>query len=472
MYVAGRPVMAKNQLEVFDKYTGESLARVSLAESSDVEQAISAAVRVRRQVEAIPPPSRYQVLMHCATRLGEQEKLFVETLIGEAGKPRLYAQLEVQRAIETFRCAAEESLRIAGEMIPLEIGPRSIGYRGMTRRVPVGVCGLVTPFNFPLNLVAHKVAPAIAAGCPWILKPASTTPLSALLLGDILAETDLVPESFSILPSNRNTADQLVTDHRLQMLSFTGSDTVGWDIKQRCGRKKICLELGGNAACLIDETYPWEEVIAKVATAAFAQAGQSCISIQRLFLHESIYEAAKQRLVQVAQELPCGDPRQANTVVGPLIDAKEASRTMAWIEAACLAGAKRVLAPQRIGNVITPAILEEVSKDQPIVCQEAFAPVLVLERFRDFSEGLAMINDGRFGLQAGIFTENLQRAMQAWDQLEVGGVLIGEVPSWRVDSMPYGGVKDSGIGREGVRYAIQEMTEPRLLVIRTPSTHP
>lgn len=466
MFLCGKPFYGSISLSVLDKFTNEWLADVALASEKEVEIAIQGAVKARGAMEKLPPPERNAILLHCVDRIEQRHEEFVATLIAEAGKPRMAAEREVQRALDTFRVAAEESLRIGGEVIPMEICSRSIGYRGMTKRVPIGVCSLITPFNFPLNLVAHKIAPAIAAGCPWILKPASWTPITALMLGQILAETELPEGAFSILPSSRETAAPLTIDDRIQYLSFTGSDSVGWELKRLSGRKKVCLELGGNAACLVDETYPIEQAVSAIVSAAFSQAGQSCISIQRLFLHESIIERTLPLLIQQASVLGHGDPRSSSTIVGPLIDTKEADRTIEWIDRARDAGAEVLLEPIRMGNVITPAILSKVPEDQPILCEEAFAPILVIESFSDYEQALDRINASRFGLQAGIFTNDLHRALLAWDKLEVGGVLIGEVPNWRVDHMPYGGVKHSGLGREGVRYAIEDMTEMRLMVIK------
>jgi acyl-CoA reductase-like NAD-dependent aldehyde dehydrogenase len=338
----------------------------------------------------------------------------------------------------------------------------------MWKRVPVGACSLISPFNFPLNLAAHKIAPAIAAGCPFVLKPASATPVGALLIGEVLAETDLPPGAFSILPCPRAAADRLVTDGRFRLLSFTGSPEVGWDLKARAGKKKVVLELGGNAGVIVDADADLEDAVSRLVVGAFYQSGQSCIKAQRILVHESIYADLRERLVAATRALVLGDPRDEATFLGPLISVADAERLEGWIRSAVARGARLLCGGGRSGAMLEATLLENVPKDEAIVCREAFGPVSVLSSFREFDAAVDEVNDTAFGLQAGVFTRDLYKAQRAWDRLEVGAVLIGEVPSWRVDHMPYGGVKDSGFGREGLRFAIEEMTEIRLLVIRTP----
>jgi acyl-CoA reductase-like NAD-dependent aldehyde dehydrogenase len=338
----------------------------------------------------------------------------------------------------------------------------------MWKRVPLGPCSFISPFNFPLNLAAHKVAPAIAAGCPFVLKPASLTPVGALLIGEVLAETDLPRGAFSILPARRDGADLFTTDERLKLLSFTGSPAVGWDLKARAGKKKVVLELGGNAAVVVDADADLEDAVARIAFGAFYQSGQSCISVQRILVHEDVYARFRERLVAATAALRMGDPKDPECRIGPMISESEAARLEGWIRAAVAAGGRVLCGGKRDGVMHEATLLEDVPREQPIVCQEAFGPVAVLSRFRDFEAALAEVNEGDFGLQAGVFTRDLYKAQRAWDALEVGGVVIGDVPSWRVDHMPYGGVKDSGLGREGVRFAIEDMTEVRMLVVRTP----
>jgi acyl-CoA reductase-like NAD-dependent aldehyde dehydrogenase len=338
----------------------------------------------------------------------------------------------------------------------------------MTKRVPIGPCSFISPFNFPLNLAAHKIAPAIAAGCPFVLKPASRTPIGALLIGEILAETDLPPGAFSILPCHREGAELFTTDERLKLLSFTGSPSVGWDLKARAGKKKVTLELGGNAACIVDVDADVADAVSRLITGAFYQSGQSCISVQRILVHEQIYDELRDRLVAATKTLKMGDPKLEETFIGPMIAESEAKRLDEWIQAAMKAGAKLLCGGKREGAMLQATLLEDVPRDQPLCAKEAFGPVAMLDRFSDFDVALDEVNDSVFGLQAGIFTRDIYKIQRAWGRLEVGGVIIGDVPSWRVDNMPYGGVKDSGLGREGIRYAIEDMTEPRLLVIRTP----
>ena len=467
-YLAGEPISANEDLEVVDKYTGEVAARAALADAQAVDRAIEAAAGAADAMRRMPADQRQQVLNHCVDRFRERSEELAMSLCIEAGKPIKVARGEVTRLIDTFRIAAEESVRISGEVMNLEISPRARGYRGMYQYVPVGPCAMISPFNFPLNLAAHKIAPALAAGCPFVLKPASRTPIGALLIGEVLAETDLPPEAFSILPARRDDAEALTTDPRLKLLSFTGSSRVGWQLKPKAGKKKVLLELGGNAACVIDEDADLDDAVDRLMTGIFYQSGQSCISVQRLMIHEKIYETMRERLVRAAERLPVGDPKDDATFIGPMISESAAERLENWIEAAVAAGGKKLCGGPRDGAMMPATLLEDVPRDQDIVAEEAFGPVAVLSRFSSFDDVLAQVNDSAYGLQAGLFTSNWYKIQQAWDQLEVGGVIIGDVPSWRVDHMPYGGVKDSGLGREGIRFAMEEMSEIRNLVIRTP----
>ena len=356
-----------------------------------------------------------------------------------------------------------------GETLPLDISPRAKGYRGMTQRVPIGPCAFISPFNFPLNLAAHKVAPAIAAGCPFVLKPASMTPIGALVIGEILAETNLPKGAFSILPCRRYSADLLTEDERLKLLSFTGSPDVGWKLKARAGKKPVILELGGNAACVVDNDWDLDDAVARVIIGAFYQSGQSCIGVQRLFVHSDVYEAFKEKLLVKTKALKSGDPKDPETFIGPMISEGEATRLHSWITDAQERGATLLCGGERDGNMLQATLMENVPHDCELSAEEAFGPVAILEPFDDYDAVLKRVNDSRFGLQAGIFTRDIYKAQQAWDELEVGGVVIGDVPSWRVDHMPYGGVKDSGLGREGIRWAMEDMTELRLMVVRTPA---
>jgi acyl-CoA reductase-like NAD-dependent aldehyde dehydrogenase len=408
------------------------------------------------------------VLQHCVRRFEERREELAEALCIEAGKPIRDSRGEVTRLVDTFRVAAEESVRILGEVMPLDISERARDYTGMWKRVPIGACSFISPFNFPLNLAAHKVAPAIAAGCPFVLKPASLTPVGALIIGEVLAETDLPYGAFSILPARRDGADLFTTDPRLRLLSFTGSPAVGWDLKARAGKKKVVLELGGNAAVIVDVDADLVDAVQRIVFGAFYQSGQSCIGVQRILVHEDIYDALREQLVAATRALVMGNPKDEQTFIGPMISEKEAERLHGWIEDARASGARVLCGGGRKGAMLEATLLEDVPPQCDVVRQEAFGPVAVLAKFSDFDAALDEVNDSAFGLQAGIFTRDLYKAQRAWDRLEVGGVVIGDVPSWRVDHMPYGGVKDSGLGREGIRFAIEDMTEIRLLVVRTP----
>jgi acyl-CoA reductase-like NAD-dependent aldehyde dehydrogenase len=469
LYLANQPRQPNADLEVTDKATGRTATRVALADARIVDQAITAAADAALPMRQLPAYERQAVLEHCVTRFRERAEDLALVLCIEAGKPLRDARGEVGRLIDTFRIAAQECSRIPGEVLDLEISPRARGYWGMSKRVPIGPCALISPFNFPLNLTAHKIAPAIAAGCPFVLKPASRTPVGALLIGEILSETSLPPGAFSILPASRKDAEALTTDERIKLLSFTGSPRAGWDLKARAGKKKVVLELGSNSACVVDEDADLDDAVPRIVTGAFYQSGQSCISVQRLYAHQAVYERFRRLLVEATKELKMGDPKDPETFIGPMISESEAERLEEWLQEAVSAGARVLCGGRRQGAYFEPTLLEAAPKHCRIVADEAFGPIAVLSSFTTFDEALREVNDSRYGLQAGIFTRDLYKAHKAWNELEVGGVLIGEVPSFRVDHMPYGGVKDSGLGREGIRYAIDSMTEPRLLVVRTPT---
>ncbi len=467
-YLANEAVAPNADLEVTNKYTGKVATRVAMADAQAIDAAIGAADAATRPMARMPAYARQQVLMHCVRRFTERAEELAHALCIEAGKPIRDARGEVSRLIDTFRIAAEESVRIYGEVMPLDISPRADGYTGQWKRVPIGACSFIAPFNFPLNLAAHKVAPALAVGCPFVLKPASMTPIGALLIGEVLAETDLPAGAFSILPARRDGADLFTTDERLKLLSFTGSPAVGWDLKARAGKKPVVLELGGNAAVIVDEDTDVWDAVERIVFGAFYQSGQSCIGVQRILVHDALYERFRDALVARTRSLPMGDPLDEKTFIGPMISEKEATRLHGWIEDAVAAGGTLLCGGRRDSAMLEATLLENVPPHEEVVCREAFGPVAVLSRFEDFDQALAEVNASAFGLQAGIFTRDLYKAQKAWDELEVGGVVIGDVPSWRVDHMPYGGVKESGLGREGIRFAIEDMTEIRLLVTRRP----
>ncbi|MFC5435134.1 aldehyde dehydrogenase family protein [Rhodanobacter umsongensis] len=466
-YLANQPRMSKEMLDVRDKYSGKIATRVAVPDAVDVAKAIAAAVKATAPMRAFKPWARQAVLQHCAQRFAERRDELAEALCIEAGKPIKDSAGEVTRLIETFRIAAEEAVRINGETLNLELASRLDGYHGYTRRVPLGPVAFITPFNFPLNLVAHKVAPAIAAGCPFVLKPSEKTPIGALIIGEVLAETDLPKGAFSILTLDGRRAAPLVEDERFKLLSFTGGQ-VGWELKARAGRKKVVLELGGNAACIVDADQGphLDRVVERLAFGAFYQSGQSCIGVQRIYAHADIYEALKRKLVAATKKLKAGDPKKKDVFVGPMIDEAAAERLHGWIVEAKAAGARVLCGGRRDGNMLEATLMENVPVDAKANCMEAFGPFALLAPFKKFSDAIAMVNDSDYGLQAGIFTDSLDHAMRAWNELEQGGVIVNDIPSFRVDNMPYGGIKLSGLGREGIRYAIEDMTEVRLMVMR------
>ena len=467
-YLASEPHYANTDLDVTNKYTGEVATKVAMADADTIDKAIAAAEEAQPAMAAMAPFERQAVLEHCVKRFTERADELAQALCIEAGKPIKDAKGEVSRLIDTFKIAAEESVRINGEVVNLEISARAKGYQGMTKKVPIGPCSFISPFNFPLNLAAHKVAPAIAAGCTFVLKPASRTPIGALIIGEVLAETDLPKGAFSILPCSRDGADLFTTDERLKLLSFTGSPDVGWALKAKAGKKPVVLELGGNAACVVDEDADIEDAIDRVIVGAYYQSGQSCISVQRLLVHSKIYDEFKSRYVEKVKALVSGDPSNEDTFIGPMISEGEAERLHGWIEEAKEKGATILCGGTRDGAMLEATVMENVPKDCDASAEEAFGPLSILVPFDDYDEALEEVNNSSHGLQAGVFTRDIYKAHKAWDVLDVGGVVIGDVPSWRVDNMPYGGVKDSGLGREGIRYAIEDMSETRLMVIRTP----
>lgn len=466
LYLANVARQPNADLLVTDKFTGEVATRVALADAETIDAAIAAAAAAAEPMARMPAFARQAVLQHCAHRFAERAEELAAALCVEAGKPIKDARGEVTRLIDTFRIAAEESVRMTGEIQPLDISPRALGYQGMWKRVAIGPCSFIAPFNFPLNLAAHKIAPALAVGCPFVLKPASRTPVGALIIGEVLAETDLPPGAFSILPASRDGADLLTTDNRLKLLSFTGSPEVGWDMKARAGRKKVVLELGGNAAVVIDRDADLEDAVERCVFGAFYQSGQSCIGVQRIVVHEAIYADFRDRLVERTGALTAGDPHDESVFIGPMIDVREAERLQSWVDEALAGGARLLCGSERKGALMAATLLENVDRKSTLYREEAFGPVAILEPFAGWEEAKEIVNDSRFGLQAGLFTRDIFKLLDAWDSLDVGGIVINDVPSFRVDNMPYGGVKDSGLGREGVRFAMEDMTEIRNLVIR------
>jgi acyl-CoA reductase-like NAD-dependent aldehyde dehydrogenase len=457
--------VATDTHSVINPYNQEVLAEVSLARTSDIDEAIELAVKAFDKTRFLPTYMRSRICLQIAQGIEDKQKEFAETISKESGKPLLYSRAEVARSVSTFRIAAEEASRIHGEVLHLDITESAGGKTGITRRFPIGPVSGISPFNFPLNLVAHKVAPAMACGNPIILKPASSTPLTALLLGKVISETDAVDGSFSVLPCKSSDATALVEDERLRMVTFTGSPPIGWDIKRRAGKKKVTLELGGNAGVIVEPDADLDFAAKKICFGAFAFSGQVCISVQRTYVHESCFSAFMDRLKHEVSLLKSGDPMDETVTFGPMIDIVNAERIESWVQEAVDSGAQLITGGKRNGSIFEPTVLTRVGADQKVICEEAFGPVLVVEPYNDFYQAIETINNSAFGLQAGVFTNQLDKAMRAFNLLEVGGVVLNDVPTFRVDNMPYGGLKDSGFGREGVKYSIEEMTEIKLLVM-------
>ena len=466
LYLANRPEQPNADLEITDKYSGEIAFRTALATPEIIDKAIAAAVRATEPMARLASYQRQDVLMHCVGRFRERFDELAYALCVEAGKPIRDSEGEVTRLIDTFRIAAEEAVRNYGEIMPLDISARAKGYNSFWKRYPIGPVSFIAPFNFPLNLAAHKVAPAIAIGCPFVLKPARKTPIGALIIGEVLAETDLPDGAFSILPASRDGADLFTTDERLKLLSFTGSPDVGWALKARAGKKKVVLELGGNAAVVVDRDADLDDALERIVFGAFYQSGQSCIGVQRILIHRDVYDRFREMLVEKTRSLVAGDPKDRATFIGPMISEDEAERLKRWIDEAVAGGATLLCGGGREGNMLEATLLENVDRNAAALNKEAFGPLAVLQSFEEFEEALEEVNRSEFGLQAGIFTRDLFKMFDAWDKLEVGGIIINDVPSYRVDNMPYGGVKDSGLGREGIRFALEDMSEIRNLVVR------
>jgi aldehyde dehydrogenase (NAD+) len=455
-------------LDVRSPHDGALAGRTTHATAADVEAAVAAAAAAAAQCAATPAHVRAAALDHVSRTLAERREEIAALITAESGKPLKWSRLEVTRAVSTFRWGAEEARRWSGELQRLDTDPAATGRLALVRRAPRGPVLGIAPFNFPLNLVAHKVAPALAVGAPIVLKPAPATPLSALVLGEILAGTDLPAGAWSVLPVPNEVAADLVRDPRLPVVSFTGSVPVGWSIRDAVPRKHVTLELGGNAAVVVapdqdEEALAW--AASRIATFAMYQAGQSCISVQRVFAHREVAGALTERVVEAVQKLVTGDPGDDATDVGPLIDEQAARRVESWVDEAVAAGARLLTGGARDGASYAPTVLADVPPGTKVACEEVFGPVVSIDVVDSVDEAFARVNDSRFGLQAGVFTRDLHLAFRAARELEVGGVVIGDVPSFRADQMPYGGVKDSGAGREGVRAAMEDLTEERVLVL-------
>src|SRR6201993_747561 len=454
-------------LDVRSPWDQGMVGRVIQATRADARQAVNHAVASIRRTRALPRWKRREILEDATGALIEQKERFVQLIVAEAGKPLRLARTEVDRAVLTFKPAAEEAIRLGGETIPLDLTQGNENRWGLVQRFPVGPVLAITPFNFPLNLVAHKVAPAIAACCPILIKPSPQTPFTALALGEVILKAGWPEEALAILPlADADTAWLAEKEDRIKLISFTGSAKVGWQLKAHSGRKRVLLELGGNAALIVHSDWPdLDDAAKRTAQAAFGYAGQSCISVQRVYAERRIFQSFLWKVVEIAEKMTAGSPTDENTELSPLVRLNEAERVEAWVKEAVAAGAKLVIGGERKGSVVTPTILTGTQPGMKVHDEEVFGPVLNIEPYEDFEEALAAINHSKYGLQAGLLTRDAGRILTAFRELEVGGLIVGDTPSWRLDPMPYGGVKDSGLGREGIRSAIEEMTEPRMLVM-------
>ena len=464
-FVDGKWIEEGDPVEIRAPYDGSVIASVFQGRREHAEAAIAAAVKAFGTTRRLPAFERQRVLRRVSESISERKQEFARIMAQEAGKPIKAARTEVERAIFTFNVAAEESTRIYGEYLPLDWQEFTAGRWGIVRRFPLGPIAGITPFNFPLNLVAHKVAPAIAAGCPLVLKPAPQTPLTALLLAEAVQQAGWPDGGLNVLPLSNEDAGLLVTDERIKLISFTGSAAVGWQIKKNCGKKKVVLELGGNAGVIVHSDADLAYAADRCVAGGFAYAGQTCISVQRILVERSAFAKFTDFLLEGVKKLKTGDPLEESTDLGPLIRESDAVRASDWIQEAVRGGARLLCGGQRRGPLLEPTVLTGTRPEMKVNCQEIFAPVVTVEPYDDFNQALRQINNSPYGLQAGLFTRDAKLIFTAYEELEVGGLIAGDVPAFRVDHMPYGGVKDSGLGREGLRYAIEEMTEPKLLVM-------
>jgi len=464
-WLAGRPTSGDETITVTHPYDGRVVGEAAVPTAAQVEEAVAAAHAVRKEAAALPLHVRAEALSHVSRRLAERAEELARVITAENGKPLFWARGEVGRAVSVFRFAAEEARRWSGSTQRLDTDPGGNGRMAYVSRVPRGPILAVSPFNFPLNLVAHKVAPAIAVGAPVIVKPAPATPLSALILGEILAETDLPAGMVSVLPVPNDRAGSLVEDPRLPVLSFTGSDVVGYQLQDQVPRKHVTLELGGNAAAVVLADADLDWAATRIALFSNYQAGQSCISVQRAIVEDSVHDAFVAKLIPAVEALVTGDPWNDKTQVGPLVSEAAADRVEEWIKEAVAAGATVLTGGTREGTTIAPTVLTDVPEDAKVSCAEVFGPVVIVQRVPDVDAAFALVNESRFGLQTGVFTKSLELAFRAGKELEVGGVIIGDAPSYRADQMPYGGVKDSGVGREGVRSAMDDYTYEKVMVL-------
>ena len=464
--IGGEEVTTGDWIEVRSSWSGELVARVAKAGPAEIERAIASAAAGFEETRLLPAYRRSEILRRVRGEVEARRADFVQTIVDEAGKPRRYAEAEVERGLTTLRLASEEATRIKGEVVPVDIEPRGEGAFCAVRRFPVGPVTAITPFNFPLNLALHKVAPALAVGNPVILKPSPRTPVTADLLTLAVESSGWPAKAFSLVHAEPDVARPLWTDDRIRCVSFTGSDAVGWKIKAEAARRKVILELGGNAAAIVCEDADVEGVARSLATAAFAYGGQVCIKAQRLLVARSVYDPFLTAFLAAARKIEPGDPNSDSTTLGSMIDPESAARIEAWVAEAEAAGARILLPVRREKSKLWPVVAADVPRGAKLREREIFGPVATVEAFDDFDEALESANDSTYGLQASVFTHDVSRVMKAFERLEVGGVIINEAPTMRIDNFPYGGTKASGFGREGVRYAMEEMTEPRVLFLK------
>ncbi|MBI1748079.1 MAG: aldehyde dehydrogenase family protein [Acidobacteria bacterium] len=464
-FVAGEWRRSKIREKVTHPYDNSVIAEVALAEPPDIEAAVVSAVRAFKETRRLPAHRRADILLHIAHAIEQRAEELAGAITDEAGKAIHDSRLEVSRAALTFSLAAEEAKRISGEVVPMDAIPSGEGKLGFTRRFPIGPILAISAFNFPLNLVAHKVAPALAVGNPVLLKPAPQTPVTALKLAEIIDEAGWPAGGLSVLPCRDEVADKLLTDERIAMLSFTGSVEVGWKLKSRCGKKRTLLELGGNGAVIVDADADVDWAARRCALGGFFFSGQVCASVQRLLVHESLYQPFLNKLVRQVMTMTVGDPRNESTRFGPMISAAAAERVAFDIDEALALGAEIVIGGKRHGAMLEPTILTHTTPTMRVNCKEIFGPVVTVEPFTDFEQALSMVNHSNYGLQAGLFTRDVSKVFSAFQEAEVGGLVVNDVPTYRADHGPWGGVKDSGQGREGLRYAIEAMTDIKFLVL-------
>ena len=469
LFIAGAWQPGDGVLTVRSPHDGRVVAAVARAGEKQLEATLAAAAAARPAMAALSPHQRATILEAVADEVARRREELAQVMVEEAGKPLALARIEADRCVETFTESARVARTPAAELLDLGGFPSGAGRTALLRRVPIGVVLGITPFNFPLNLVAHKLGPAVAAGCPIVLKPASQTPSPALLLGRILHDAGVPPGGVNVVSCGGAAAGALAEDPRVGLVTFTGSAAIGWELKRRAWARKVALELGGNAAVIVEpDGGDIGAVARRIAGGAYAYAGQSCISVQRILVHEAVADAFTDAFAAATTAFPTGDPGEPETLCGPMITSGDADRIEGWITEAERHGARCLGGKRRAGSVVHPVALEGVPDDAPLWRDEAFAPVASVRTYREFDEALALVNDSRFGLQAGVFTRDVEKIERAFATLEVGAVIQGDMPSWRSDPMPYGGVKQSGVGREGPRFAVEEMTEPRLLVLRQP----